>query len=80
MREHGKQSTQGGGEKTNKKILSNSIESYFKHCINSTLFQLKLDKEVQVRNEEEVREILSKRAEAVISDIEVTIDKLLGGV
>ena len=60
--------------------MSNSIESYFKHCINSTLFQLKLDKEVQVRNEEEVREILSKRAEAVISDIEVTIDKLLGGV
>lgn len=67
-------------EKTNQRILANSIESYFKHCRDSTLYQLQLDKDVSVSNEKDVRDILSKRADAVITEISVAIDKLLGGV
>lgn len=67
-------------KKTNQRILANTIESYFKHCRESTLYQLQLDKDVRVSNENDVRKILKKRAEAVINEISVTIDKLLGGI
>lgn len=66
--------------KTNKKILSNTIEAYFRCCRNSTLFQLQLDKEVSVNKPEDAKEILRKRAEKVKQDISVAIDNLLGGI